>query len=381
MNESVTRVAILGSTGSIGCQTLDVIRAHPNRFQVVGLSAWSNTRLLAAQVNEFHPAYVSTGDPTELKSLLGDETPVVCTLEEIACAPEAQIVLSAVVGKQGLQPALNALLHGKTVALANKEAMIMAGKLLRRAAAEGGGELRPVDSEHSAIWQCLAGEDTASVKRLVLTASGGALRDLPLDTLAEMTAEKALAHPTWKMGRKITIDSATLFNKGLEVIEAHLLFDIPYERIDVLMHRESIIHSMVEMVDGSFKAQLSWPDMRQPIQYALSYPERLDLDLPKVDLAKLGELHFGELDMERYPCLAIVLEAGARGGTYPAAVAAADEEAVGAFLEGRIGYLDIARIAHATLEAHAAGDETDLEAVFEADAWARRFAVQWITEH
>ena len=276
---------------------------------------------------------------------------------------------------------MTALEHGKTVALANKEAMIMAGRLLRQSAAKGGGELRPVDSEHSAIWQCLAGEDAVNVKRLVLTASGGALRDLPLDSLSEMTAEKALAHPTWKMGRKITIDSATLFNKGLEVIEAHLLFDVPYERIDVLMHRESIIHSMVEMVDGSYKAQLSWPDMRQPIQYALSYPERLDLDLPQVDFAKLGELHFSALDMERYPCLAIALEAGARGGTYPAAVAAADEEAVGAFLEGRIGYLDIARIAHAALEAHGPGDETDLEAIFEADAWARHFAVQWITEH
>jgi 1-deoxy-D-xylulose-5-phosphate reductoisomerase len=183
------------------------------------------------------------------------------------------------------------------------------------------------------------------------------------------------------MGRKITIDSATLFNKGLEVIEAHLLFDVPFDRIDVLMHRESIVHSMVEMVDGSFKAQLSWPDMRQPIQYALSYPDRLDLDLPKVDFAKLGELHFGELDMERYPCLAIALEAGARGGTFPAAVAAADEEAVHAFLEGRVGFLDIARIAHGALESHVSGDETDLEAILEADAWARRFAVQWITEH
>src|SRR5690606_16043790 len=212
------------------------------------------------------------------------------------------VVLSAVVGKEGLQPALNALRRGKTVALANKEAMVMAGRLLRAAARDGGGSLRPVDSEHSAIWQCLAGEDTASVRRLVLTASGGALRDVPLEELGAVTAERALAHPTWSMGRKITIDSATLFNKGLEVIEAHLLFDVPYDRIDVLMHRESIVHSLVEMVDGSFKAQLSWPDMRQPIQYALSYPDRLDLPMKPLDLAALGQLNFGQLDMRRYPC-------------------------------------------------------------------------------
>jgi 1-deoxy-D-xylulose-5-phosphate reductoisomerase len=376
-----TRVAILGSTGSIGRQTLDVVRAHPDRFEVIGLSAWNNTDLLAQQVAEFGPRYVGSGRPAELRARLGEIAPPVCSLEEIACAPEVDIILSAVVGKEGLQPALAALRRGKTVALANKEAMVMAGALLTSAAREGGGSLRPVDSEHSAIWQCLAGEDPASVKRLILTASGGALRDLPLEELEQITPERALAHPTWSMGRKITIDSATLFNKGLEVIEARWLFDIPFERIGVLMHRESIIHSLVEMVDGSFKAQLSRPDMRQPIQYALSYPDRLDLDIKPVDFAAMRQLNFGELDMQRYPCLQTALEAGARGSTYPAAVAAADEEAVGGFLDERIGFLDIARIVDGALNQHLPGDEANIESVFEADAWGRRFALQWIQEH
>ena len=376
----MTRVAILGSTGSIGRQALDVIRAHPDRFEVVGVSAWSNTGLLAQQILEFHPGYVASGKPEELRRLLGEVTPPLSSLEEVACAPEVDVILSGVVGKEGLQPAIQALRQGKTVALANKEAMIMAGRLLKTAARDGGGSLRPVDSEHSAIWQCLAGEDPASIRRLVLTASGGALRDLSLDELGGITPERALAHPTWSMGRKITIDSATLFNKGLEVIEARWLFDIPFDRIDVLMHRESIIHSLVEMVDGSFKAQLSWPDMRQPIQYALSYPERLDLDIKPVDFAAMRQLNFGELDMQRYPCLQTALEAGRQGSTYPAAVAAADEEAVNAFLAERIGFLDISRIIEAALNQHRPGDEADLDSVLEADAWGRRFALQWIQE-
>ena len=375
-----TRVAILGSTGSIGRQALDVIRSHPDRFEVIGLSAWNNTELLAQQVAEFGPRYVASGQPDALRARLGEIAPPVVSLDDVACAPEAEVILSAVVGKEGLQPALKALRLGKTVALANKEAMIMAGSLLKAAAAQGGGELRPVDSEHSAIWQCMAGEDPACVRRLVLTASGGALRDLPLDELAGITPERALAHPTWSMGRKITIDSATLFNKGLEVIEARWLFDIPFERIDVLMHRESIIHSMIELVDGSFKAHLSWPDMRQPIQYALTYPDRLDLEIKSVDFAAMRQLNFGELDFQRYPCLLTALEAGRQGSTFPAAVAAADEEAVGAFLDGRIGFLDIPRIVEGALNQHAPGDDADLASVLEADAWGRRFALQWIQE-
>jgi 1-deoxy-D-xylulose-5-phosphate reductoisomerase len=256
--------------------------------------------------------------------------------------------------------------------------MVMAGPLLTAAAKRGGGEIRPVDSEHSAIWQCLAGEEKTNVRRLIITASGGALRDLPVDSLAAVSAEQALAHPTWQMGRRITIDSASLFNKGLEVIEARWLFDVPFEQIDVVMHRESIIHSMVELVDGSIKAHLSYPDMRQPILFALSYPDRLSLDLPAVDFTRLGALHFGGLDMERYPCLGVALAAGAKGGTYPAAVAAADEEAVSAFLDGRIRFVDIPALIADTLERHEASPATSIEAVLEADRWARSFAHNWI---
>ncbi len=381
MDRSPIRVALLGSTGSIGCQTLDVIRAHPERFDVVGLTAWSNVELLASQVAEFRPHYVHCNDLEALRRRLGEIAPHVASPADIASAPEVDVVLSAVVGKNGLEPALEALRRGKTVALANKEAMVMAGALLQTTAREGGGALRPVDSEHSALWQCLAGEEPESVRRLVLTASGGALRDLPLEALAEIGPQEALAHPTWKMGRKITIDSATLFNKGLEVIEARWLFDIPFERIDVVMHRESIIHSMVELVDGSIKAHLSMPDMRLPIQYALSYPERLTLELPPVDFVSLGALHFGELDMQRYPCLGLALEAGARGGTYPAAIAAADEEAVGAFLEGRLRFLEIPELLSEALRAHEPGDENNFDAIMAADEWGRQFANKWIEKN
>ena len=377
MDRPLTRVAVLGSTGSIGCQTLDVIRAHPQRFEVVGLTAWNNVDLLAQQIAEFSPSIVSCANPDALQRRTADGV-ALGSLTDVACADEVDIIISGVVGKEGLEPVMQALLHGKTVAIANKEAMIMAGGLLQEAARKGGGSIRPVDSEHSAIWQCLAGEDAASIKRLVITASGGALRDLPLAELEAITPERALAHPNWSMGRKITVDSATLFNKGLEVIEARWLFDIPYDRIDVLMHRESIIHSMVEFVDGSFKAQLSAPDMRQPIQYALSYPERLPTPLKPVDFAAMGSLRFEPLDLERYPCLGYALAAGSRGGTFPAALAAADEEAVNAFLNGHLRFLDIPRLLSDTLEEYVSTDETSLEAVLAADTWGRGFATAWI---
>jgi len=377
VNSPLTRVAVLGSTGSIGCQTLDVIRAYPQRFKVVGLSAWNNADLLTKQVAEFAPGIVACANPAALRGRIGADVKR-GSITDVACADEVDIIISGVVGKEGLEPVMQALLRGKTVAIANKEAMVMAGGLLQEAARKGGGSIRPVDSEHSAIWQCLAGEDVASVKRLVITASGGALRDLPLAEMEAITPERALAHPNWSMGRKITVDSATLFNKGLEVIEARWLFDVPYDRIDVLMHRESIIHSMVEFVDGSFKAQLSSPDMRQPIQYALSYPERLPTPLKPVDFAGMGSLRFEPLDMERYPCLGYALAAGSRGGTYPAALAAADEEAVNAFLTGRLRFLDIPELLSDTLEGHVTTDEISLEAVLAADAWGREFATAWI---
>jgi 1-deoxy-D-xylulose-5-phosphate reductoisomerase len=377
----LTRLAVLGSTGSIGRQTLEVVRAHPDRLHVTALAAGQNAALLAEQVREFRPSMVFCERPEELRPLLGENLPACVSLEEMASDGEVDLVMSAIVGKTGLQPAFAALKAGKALALANKEAMVMAGRLLARTAEQHGGEIRPVDSEHSAIWQCLAGEDAGNVKLLVITASGGALRDLPVEKLAEVTPEEALAHPTWTMGRRITIDSATLFNKGLEVIEAHLLFGIPYDRIDVLMHRESIVHSMVEMVDGSLKAQLSAPDMRQPILYALTYPDRLPLELPRVDFARLGALHFGELDRERYPCIVHALEAGRRGGTYPAAIAAADEEGVFAFLDGRLRFLDIPRLLADTLEAHNSGSADSLDEILQADAWGRDFARGWIKDH
>jgi 1-deoxy-D-xylulose-5-phosphate reductoisomerase len=381
VDRGLTRVAILGSTGSIGQQTLDVIRAHPERFQVVGLSARSSLDTLASQVREFRPARVAYGDPAALRQRLGSASPEICDLTDVACAADVDIVVAGVVGKDGLEPVRAALLQGKTLALANKEAMVMAGGVLRAAACAGGGEIRPVDSEHSAIWQCLAGEDPACVSRLILTASGGALRDLPVERLGEIGPEEALAHPTWQMGRRITIDSATLFNKGMEVIEARWLFDIPFPNIEVVMHRESIIHSMVEMVDGSIKAQLSSPDMRLPIQYALSYPERLPLTMQPVDFIKIGALHFGPMDMERYPCLGLALAAGSRGGTYPAALAAADEEAVAAFLDGRLRFTDIPSLLAGALDSHDAQTDADLEAVLAADAWGRRFARGWVEAH
>jgi 1-deoxy-D-xylulose-5-phosphate reductoisomerase len=372
------RIAVLGSTGSIGCQTLDVIRANPDRFEVVGLAAGRNLDLLAAQVAEFGPKMVSCAEPDDLRSSLGTPAPHLVSMSEMATAPEVDVVMAGVVGKVGLKPVLAALESGKAVALANKEAMVMAGNLVSAAAARGGGEVRPVDSEHSAIWQCLAGHDPSAVRRLIVTASGGALRDLPLDALAEVGPAEALAHPTWVMGRRITIDSATLFNKGLEVIEAHWLFDVPFAQIDVVMHRESIVHSMVEMVDGSTFAQLSYPDMRAPILYALSHPERIALDLPSLDFVRLGSLNFGEVDLERYPCLGLALQAGAHGGTYPAALAAADEEAVGAFLQGGLSFLDIPALLADTLNRHSPVGDPCLDEIMAADDWARRFAQDWI---
>jgi 1-deoxy-D-xylulose-5-phosphate reductoisomerase len=348
---------------------------------VVGLAAGRNADLLIEQTAEFQPRYVACVETGGLQSKLGAVSAKVVSMAEMATAPEVDIAVSAVVGKDGLAPTLAALEAGKTVALANKEAMVMAGGLLMEAARRGGGEIRPVDSEHSAIWQCLAGEDACGVRRLILTASGGALRDRPVAELESITPEEALAHPNWHMGRRITIDSASLFNKGIEVIEAHWLFDLPYDQIDVVLHRESIIHSMVEFVDGSLKAQLSAPDMRLPLQYALFYPERRPLDLAGVDFAKLGALHFGELDAERYPCLGIALAAGRRGGTYPAAIAAADEEAVNAFLEGRLAFTAIAALLADTLAKHVPSNTAGLEEVMAADDWGRRFATEWISKH
>lgn len=371
MDQRVIGVAVLGSTGSIGTQTLDVIRALGGRLRVVALAAGRNTDLLYRQVAEFRPSLVCADAALDPDRLAGAH---VVPMEAMAAHPDVDVVLVGTPGAAGLAPTLAALRAGKAVALANKEVLVMAGAVLTRAAAEGGGELRPVDSEHSAIWQCLWGEERGGIARLILTASGGALRDRPLESLDTVTPEEALRHPTWTMGRKVTVDSATLFNKGLETIEARWLFDVPVERIEVVMHRESIVHSLVEFRDGSVKAQLGLPNMRLPIQCALTYPERLPCPVPRLDLAALGSLQFAPPDFARYPCLALAMEAGRRGGTYPAVLAAADEVAVEEFLAGRIRFTDIPRLIEWVLAAHSPGPEDDLDAVLEADTWARRQA-------
>lgn len=371
MGAQGTGVAVLGSTGSIGTQTLDVIRALDGRLRVVGLAAGRNTELLYAQAAEFRPELVSAETPLDPERLSGAR---VAPITELALHPAVDVLVVGTTGRVGLEPSLAALQAGKAVALANKEALVMAGAVLSRAV-RAPGQLRPVDSEHSAIWQCLWGETPEAVARLILTASGGALRDRPLDTLATVTPQEALRHPTWNMGRKITVDSATLFNKGLETIEARWLFDVPLERIEVVMHRESIVHSLVEFRDGSVKAQLGLPNMRLPIQCALTYPERLPCPaVPRLDLAALGSLQFAAPDFGRYPCLALAMEAGRRGGTYPAVLAAADEVAVEQFLAGRIGFTEIPRVIESTLDAHTPVADPDLEAILAADAWARSHA-------
>lgn len=378
MGGPVTGVVVLGSTGSIGRQTLDVIRRLRGRFRVVGLAAGENHTLLEDQIHEFRPSLVWCADERrhmELKAASGRPDTRWAPMSEMATHPDADIVVVATSGVAGLEPTLAALEAGKTVALANKEVLVMAGAVVTRTAAQHAGQIRPIDSEHSAIWQCLWGEDPGSIERLILTASGGAFRDRTPEELERVTPAEALRHPTWHMGRKITIDSATLLNKGLEAIEARWLFDVPLERIEVVLHRESVVHSLVEFRDGSVKAQLGEPDMRLPIQIALTYPERVPVDAtPRLDLAKLGALHFAPPDFKRYPCLQIALRAGRAGGTAPAALVAADEVAVEAFLRGDIGFTAIARVIDDTLERHVNVSEPSLVQIQEAAAAAREEA-------
>ena len=372
------RLVILGSTGSIGRQTLDVVRSLHDRFQVVGLSAGRNATLLEEQAREFRPRMVWC-EREEAQASLAAAGASWVSLEEQAAHPDADLVVVGTVGRAGLLPTLAALRAGKSVVLANKEVLVMAGALVTQAAAQGGGELLPVDSEHSAIWQCLWGEESAAVRRIILTASGGAFRDYSADELARVTPEDALNHPTWEMGRKITVDSATLMNKGFEAIEARWLFDLPLERIDVVLHRESIVHSLVEFIDGSVKAQLGEPDMKLPIRVALCYPERIAEErAAPFDLVRIGELHFAAPDLRRFPALGLALKAGRMGGTYPAVLAAADEAAVAHFLDGHLRFSEIAILLDEALSAHRSAADTDLEAVLEADAWGRAYADEWV---
>ena len=381
MTAAVKGVAILGCTGSVGRQALDVIRQLPGHFRVVALAGGSNHTLLEDQAREFHPDFVwcrNNERHMDLKAASGKKARW-ATMEEMATHPAADVVVVATAGAAGLGPTIAALGAGKAVALANKEVLVMAGQVVTSAAERGGGELRPVDSEHSAIWQCLWGEDIAAVEKLILTASGGAFRDMPARDLERVTPRDALRHPTWDMGRKITIDSATLMNKGFEAIEARWLFNVPMDRIEIVMHRESIVHSLVEYRDGSVKAQLGEPDMRLPIQCALSYPERVaGTGAPRLNLARVKTLNFGEVDLGRYPCLRLALEAGARGGTWPAVLAAADEVAVEQFAVGAIRFTDIPKVVDGTLSAHAGHADPSLEAILEADTWARAHALDQV---
>ncbi len=369
MGDRIKKVAILGSTGSIGQQALDVIRVFPSRFQVIALAGGQNIKLLEKQIYEFQPKMFYS----PIKPDINCEGKFL-SMEEIASHPEVDLVIIATSGKAGLRPTLAALRAGKTVALANKEVLVMAGEIVIREARRHRAKILPIDSEHSAIWQCLQGEKS-KVQRLFLTASGGPFYHYSPSQLAEITVEQALQHPVWKMGRKVTIDSATLMNKGLEVIEAHWLFDVPFERIEILIHPQCIVHSMVEFVDGSVKAQLSFPDMRLPIQYAICYPERLsNAELPHLDLSKIQSLNFESVNEDKFPCLKLALNAGKLGGTYPAVLCAADEVAVKLSLSHRIGFLDVAPLIEQTLERHQGIKKPTLDEILQADAWAKEWA-------
>ena len=366
----MTRLVILGSTGSIGCQTLDVVRSFPDEFELVGLCAGSNLKLLQDQIEEFHPRFYhsTNANGTFDGAKLADPC-------EIVSDPGVDLVVGATSGCAGMGPALAALSAGKRLALANKEPVVMAGELLLRAAREHGGEILPVDSEPSAIWQCIQGEDSP-VRKLFITASGGAFRDRTWHELANVTPAEALKHPTWEMGAKITIDSATLMNKAFEVIEARWLFDVPFENIEAVIHRQSIVHSMVEFEDGSFKAQLGPHDMRLPIQYAMFFPDRKSNDsLPRFDPTAAGTLTFEKLDPTLYPCFELALEYGRRGGTWPAALAGADDAAVDLFLSGKIRFTDIPDFVDRAVAAHTAVPEPTIDDLIEAATWTDSYAL------
>ncbi len=369
----IKRLAVLGSTGSIGQQTLEVVRAFPHRFHIVGLAAGKNIDLLAKQIREFKPRFVYYQGR---KACLASAEYEFLSLEDIARHPQVDIVVIATSGKSGLSPTLAAVKAGKNVALANKESLVTAGEIITDEAKQNSAQILPIDSEHSAIWQCLNGESQKAT-RLILTASGGPFYRYSPAQLEKVTVEQALRHPSWQMGRKVTIDSATLMNKGLEVIEAHWLFNMPYDNIKVLIHPQSIVHSMVEFVDGSIKAQLSYPDMRLPIQYALSYPERLNNpQLPRLDWSHINNLTFDQPDLDTFPCLRLAIEAGKEGGTYPTVLCAADEVAVELFLSQHIKFTDIAHLVEQALVQHQAIASPALEEIMAADAWTRQKVTQ-----
>jgi 1-deoxy-D-xylulose-5-phosphate reductoisomerase len=380
----VKNVVLLGSTGSIGASTIKVAEDLPDQIRLLGLAAGNNAEVLLEQTRKHRPAAISITDPAkaaELQNALGTSTQVFSGHEglvRLATLPAADIVLIAIVGTAGLQPALAAIREGKDIAVASKEILVMAGEIVMREAAKHGVRVLAVDSEHSAIFQCLDGKSPSSVRKLWLTASGGPFRDRaawPKEKFREITVERALKHPSWVMGRKITIDSATLFNKGLEMIEARWLFNIEMERVSVVVHPQSVVHSMVEFVDGSVIAQLSTPDMCLPIQYALTYPDRARSDRVQTNFAKIGTLSFEEPDLERFPAVSLARRAGEMGGTLPAVFNAANEIAVDAFCDGRITFEQIPDVVARAMKRHEIIQHPSLEQILAADTWARKDAL------
>lgn len=377
------KISILGSTGSIGTQTLDIVTDHPDKFQVVGLATGNNIQLLSEQIRQFRPQIVAINNESQLedlKSLISDldYTPIILAgkegVIEVARYGDSESVVTGIVGCAGLLPTIAAITAGKDIALANKETLIAGGPVVLPLVAKHGVKLLPADSEHSAIFQCLQGVPTGGLKKIILTASGGAFRDLPVEKLPQVTVADALKHPNWSMGRKITIDSATLMNKGLEVIEAHYLFGVDYNAIDIVIHPQSIIHSLIELQDTSVLAQLGWPDMRLPLLYALSWPERIYTDWEPLNLVKAGSLTFKEPDHQKYPCMGLAYAAGRAGGAMPAVLNAANEQAVALFLEEKISFLDIPRVIEKVCDRFTIHNSStpSLDDILAADNWARQ---------
>ncbi len=371
------RISLLGATGSIGTQTLEVVRENPELFRIVAFSSGKNIELTKQIIKEFSPALVSVKEKSDYDALKSEFPHIAFSfgddgLVEVAVHPDADIVLNAVIGSVGLYPTLKAISKKKDIAIANKETLVTAGHIVMEAAKRNGVRILPVDSEHSAIFQALQGEKEKNIERLIITASGGSFRDYTREQLKDVTVDQALNHPNWSMGAKITIDSATMMNKGLEVIEAHWLFDMPYDQISVLMHKESIIHSMIEFHDGSIMGQLGTPDMRVPIGYALMYPDRLkNASKERLDLAKIASLHFREMSFERFPCLKYAYDAGRTGGTLPTVLNAANEVAVDLFLKKKITFLEIENLIYTAMEKHDVLKHPDLETIQQVDQQTR----------
>ncbi|MBD2139468.1 1-deoxy-D-xylulose-5-phosphate reductoisomerase [Anabaena sp. FACHB-1237] len=376
-------ITLLGSTGSIGTQTLDIVAEHPDKFRIVGLAAGRNVELFAAQIRQFRPEIAAISDPQKLFALqeaIADIHPQPILLAgeagviEVARYGDSQSVVTGIVGCAGLLPTIAAIEAGKDIALANKETLIAGGPVVLPLVEKHGVKLLPADSEHSAIFQCLQGVPPQGLRKILLTASGGAFRDWPVEKLAQVKVADALKHPNWSMGKKITVDSATLMNKGLEVIEAHYLFGMDYDNIEIVIHPQSIIHSLIELQDTSVLAQLGWPDMRLPLLYAMSWPERIYTDWPRLNLVKSGDLTFREPDHQKYPCMGLAYAAGNAGGSMTAVLNAANEQAVALFLDEKIGFLDIPRLIELVCDRHKI-DHTQnpcLDDILAADQWARK---------